>query len=183
MDPATLSLSRFAARHGWHKSRSSQLKKDGHLVLDSKGQVLVAESEALMASLKDPTKVGVAERHQANRSQGLLEQALTPPNESAGDVDPANSSSSARRASALADIAELDRDQRLAKVCDVDAVQSVLINNYVAIRQLAEQIPFEMRPLVSPEAFDILKKKIHGMLSAVSNAANTFADKIRNTEQ
>lgn len=181
MELETLSLSGFAAKHGWHKSRSSQLKKEGRLILDATGKVLVAESEALLFSTTDPTKAGVAERHQRNRSQGLLNEALVASADEAGDIT--SNSSSQRRAAALADIAELDRDRQYGKVCDVEVVQAVLMENYTAIRQMAEQIPFEMKPLIALESFDLLQKKMRHLLETVSNTASTFADKLKNTEQ
>ena len=98
MEPETLSLSGFALKHGWHKSRSSQLKKEGRLILDSTGRVLVAESEALLFSTTDPTKAGVAERHQINRSQGMLNKARRASVDEAGDI--VGISSSQRRAAA-----------------------------------------------------------------------------------
>ncbi len=181
MELETLSLSGFATKHGWHKSRSSQLKKEGRLILDSSGKVLVAESEALLFSTTDPTKAGVTERHQINRSQGMLSEALTAVSDEAADI--IGNSSSQRRAAALADIAELDRDRQFGKVCDVEIVQSVLMENYTAIRQMAEQIPFEMKPLINAESFDLLQKKMRHLLETVSNTASTFADKLKNTEQ
>lgn len=64
-----LSKSEFAARKGWSKPYVSKLGKQGRLVLTDDGKVDVAATEALLADSADPSKAGVAERHQRERTE------------------------------------------------------------------------------------------------------------------
>lgn len=62
-----LSKSEFAARKGWSKPYVSKLGKQGRLVLTADGKVDVIATEALLSDSADPSKTGVAERHQRDR--------------------------------------------------------------------------------------------------------------------
>jgi hypothetical protein len=67
----TMKKSEFAVHIGVKPSYVTQLNKDGRLVLDSSGRVLVEESIQRIADTKDPSKIGVAARHAATRGTEL----------------------------------------------------------------------------------------------------------------
>lgn len=65
--PVTMTVPEFSLHLGYGRTYGYQLKKEGRLVLDELGRVLVAESLARIEASKDPSKCGVAERHAAAR--------------------------------------------------------------------------------------------------------------------
>lgn len=70
--PETLSLSDFARHINCKRNYVSQLKRENRLVLTADDKVLVAQSIKRIASTRDPSKAGVAERHaQARGGQAL----------------------------------------------------------------------------------------------------------------
>lgn len=62
-----LNKSEFAARMGWSKPYVSKLAKQERLVLAENGRVDVAATLALLKTSADPSKTGVAARHQRDR--------------------------------------------------------------------------------------------------------------------
>lgn len=62
-----LSKSEFAARMGWSKPYVSKLAKQERLVLAEDGRVDIAATQALLKDSADPSKTGVADRHQRER--------------------------------------------------------------------------------------------------------------------
>lgn len=67
-DEETMSLRAFCSRIKVKPSYGVELKKAGRLVMSEDGKtVRVAESIARIAATRDPSKVGVAERHAAER--------------------------------------------------------------------------------------------------------------------
>ena len=81
MDGA-VTKSEFARLKGWKPSYVTQLKKEGRLVLDARGNVRVEETEALLARTGAGTHQHVAARfaeHRARKSSGLSVNADPPP--------------------------------------------------------------------------------------------------------
>lgn len=62
-----LSKSEFAARMGWSKPYVSKLAKQERLVLAEDGRVDIVATQALLKESADPSKSGVADRHQRDR--------------------------------------------------------------------------------------------------------------------
>lgn len=73
-----MSKSEFAAHKGWSKPYVSKLAKQERLVLTADGKVDVAATEALLERSADPSKTGVAERHQRERIERGVTAHLTP---------------------------------------------------------------------------------------------------------
>lgn len=73
-----LSKSEFAAHKGWSKPYVSKLAKNGRLVLTADGKVDVAATEALLQRTADPSKTGVADRHQRERVERGVTAHLAP---------------------------------------------------------------------------------------------------------
>lgn len=66
----TMTVPEFSRHLGYGRTYAYQLKKEGRLVLDDAGRVLVAESIARIEATKDPSKQGVADRHAVQRDGG-----------------------------------------------------------------------------------------------------------------
>ncbi len=62
-----LSKSEFAARMGWSKPYVSKLAKQSRLVLAEDGRVDIVATQVLLKESADPSKAGVADRHQRDR--------------------------------------------------------------------------------------------------------------------
>ncbi len=73
-----LSKSEFAAHKGWSKPYVSKLAKNGRLVLTADGKVDVSATEALLQRTADPSKTGVADRHQQARVEKGVTAHLAP---------------------------------------------------------------------------------------------------------
>lgn len=73
-----LSKSEFAAHKGWSKAYVSKLAKQERLVLTANGKVDVAATEALLQRTADPSKAGVADRHQRERVERGVTAHLVP---------------------------------------------------------------------------------------------------------
>lgn len=59
----------FARRKGWNRSTATRYAEAGKIVVTAEGLVDVEASEQLLASVKDPLKEGVRQRHQRERQR------------------------------------------------------------------------------------------------------------------
>ncbi|WP_374979252.1 terminase small subunit [Pseudomonas solani] len=73
-----ITKSEYAARIGVSKAYISKLAKQDRLVLDEAGRVDVEATDALLAETADPSKAGVAERHQRDRADKGVHAHVTP---------------------------------------------------------------------------------------------------------
>lgn len=73
-----LSKSEYAAHKGWSKPYVSKLAKQDRLVLTADGKVDVAATETLLQRTADPSKTGVADRHQRERVERGVTAHLDP---------------------------------------------------------------------------------------------------------
>lgn len=85
-----LSKSEFADSRGWSRAYVSKLGKQERLVLTADGKVDVEATLDLLATSADPSKAGVADRHQRDRAEKGVHALVTPaapasPPRSAGD--------------------------------------------------------------------------------------------------
>ncbi|MHC8343333.1 terminase small subunit [Pseudomonas sp. RT6P73] len=75
-----ISKAEFAARRGWAKSYVSKLANQDRLVLAEDGKKIELEAtEALLAKTADPSKAGVAERHERIRLEREAQIAVEEP--------------------------------------------------------------------------------------------------------
>lgn len=78
-----LTKSEYADSRGWSRPYVSKLAKQNRLVLNAAGQVDVIATDRLLAASSDPSKAGVAERHQRERVEkgvhALVAPAAAPP--------------------------------------------------------------------------------------------------------
>lgn len=85
-----LSKSEFADSRGWSRAYVSKLAKQERLVLTEAGKVDVEATLDLLSASADPSKAGVADRHQRDRAEKGVHSLVTPgapasPGLSAGD--------------------------------------------------------------------------------------------------
>jgi hypothetical protein len=70
--------SEFADSQGWSRPYVSKLAGQGRLVLSEKGHVEVEATLALLGETADPSKAGVADRHQRDRAEKGVHALVTP---------------------------------------------------------------------------------------------------------
>lgn len=68
----------FADSRGWSRPYVSKLGKQGRLVLTEAGKVDVEATLALLGETADPSKAGVADRHQRERAEKGVHALVTP---------------------------------------------------------------------------------------------------------
>lgn len=73
-----LSKSEFADSRGWSRAYVSKLAKQDRLVLTADGKVDVAATNALLCDTADPSKAGVANRHQRERAEKGVHALVSP---------------------------------------------------------------------------------------------------------
>lgn len=73
-----MSKAEFADSRGWSRPYVSKLGKQGRLVLTEAGKVDVEATLALLSDTADPSKAGVAERHQQERVEKGVHALVSP---------------------------------------------------------------------------------------------------------
>lgn len=73
-----MSKAEFADSRGWSRPYVSKLGKQGRLVLTDAGKVDVEATLALLSDTADPSKAGVAERHQQERVEKGVHALVSP---------------------------------------------------------------------------------------------------------
>jgi len=188
----------FAARMGWHRSTVTRLKQHGRLVMDG-GRVDVAASLARIEETGG-MRFDVAERHAAQRAdnaekngagaaagtgegkeQGAGPIAAPAPDGAVGErrVD-----AQARKESALADMAEMEVEEKkknLIKWVDVDdSIKRI----GVTVRVHSDNMPDRLSPLLAPvsdvdEIHAILSEWVREHQRAVADSAISEAKAIK----
>ncbi len=188
----------LAARIGCRPSYVVELKRQGRLVPapDGRGYCL-AESLALYEATRDPSRVGVAERHAEARGRATAAaDGGGPPVGGEGaaedDVDddkPVRGVHAERRAQALADkeealAAAAIRDNRLrdGELMEARDVEAAVASAASALRKELEQLPDALAPQVAPlsdehairsliaEAIDTALREVARKFTAISKA-------------
>lgn len=175
----TVSKAEFARRHGWDRSYVTRLVQQNRLVLDGTGpraRIKVAESEAALAQTMG-NRDDVARRHAENRgadspqAQPAAETAPAARNSApsglasgeGGEPDPesfgplatarhAKILAESRRAVALAEREEIERDKLAGELLDRTEVEAAFKSVGAQIRSLMETFPDQVAPLVAPVA-------------------------------
>ena len=146
-----LSKSEFAARKGWSKPYVSKLGKQGRLVLAEDGRVNVAATEQLLQESADPSKSGVADRHQRDRvEKGVSAQvsADAPPSESSATVYDFQKSR-AQREYFLAQLAESEARKNAGELVERQAVEHAAYATGRLIRDLLLGLPKQISPALA----------------------------------
>ncbi|TKD40719.1 terminase small subunit [Azotobacter chroococcum] len=143
-----LSKSEFAAHKGWSKPYVSKLAKQGRLIMTAAGKVDVAATEALLQRTADPSKAGVAERHQRERVERGVTAHLAP---AAPPLDPPPSvdenegidfqKARARREHYLARLAENEARKSDGELVEREAVENAAFATGRLLRDLLLGLP------------------------------------------
>lgn len=149
----TASKSEFAALMGCSKAYVSKLAKQDRLVLDESGRVLVEETRALLEASADPSKAGVAERHQRERVEKGV-GAHVAPNAPADTAPPGAKpsgqydyqSSRAQREHYLAQLAESEARKAAGSLVERQAVEETAFAAGRALRDLVLGLPKQVAP-------------------------------------
>lgn len=159
--------SEFARQKGWKPSYITKLIKEGRVIFvdDQEKLIDVEKTEAKLLETRDPSKRGVAARHEQNRvEQGVTQYTRSdapdlPPvpgekNDRTSDdddrVDPVAmfdfQLARARRETYLADMAEVELEKALGSVLERDASESAFATVMIELRQSLNNIKARLAP-------------------------------------
>lgn len=150
-----LSKSEFAARMGWSKPYVSKLVKQDRLVLAEDGRVDVAATQALLKDSADPSKTGVADRHQRDRVEkgvGVHVVADAPVTAPVLEVPAAGfdfQKSRAQREFYLAALAENEARKSSGELVERQAVENAAFATGRMLRDLLLGLPKQISPGLS----------------------------------
>lgn len=171
-EPQAVTQAEFARHIGVQRSYVTALKKAGRLVLNPIGNVLVEESKRRIAETGDPNRDDVAARHAAARGQEVAVDRRES-EETGGDPESAGSpnyqDARARKETAAADIAEMERDKLRGLLVEKVEVEAAVADIVTAFRQGLENMPHRTAPELVGKDLDAiratLKLEIHGSLA------------------
>ena len=186
----------FAAAQGWHRSTVTRLKQAGRLVMQGR----MVEVAASVARIEETggMRFDVAERHAANRAQPGTQLAqpeaektaqapLAGAGEGTGSGDGAiaapasgsgtgerRSDAQARKEAALADLAEMDVQQKRGNLIPKDDVDAALRSFATSVRARLDVLPDQLAPLLAPvsdldEIHALLAEHCRSILAAVAD--------------
>lgn len=177
-----LSKSEFAAHKGWSKPYVSKLAKQGRLAMTADGKVDVAATEALLQRTADPSKTGVAERHQRERvERGVTAHLIptAPPLESLPDSEDEGidfQKARARREHYLARLAENEARKSDGELVEREAVENAAFATGRLLRDLLlglpKQISAELAAISDPWE---LERRLSAGLRRVLEDANRLS--------
>lgn len=139
----TMSQSAFAKHLGVSRSYITELKAKGQLVLTDNGQVDAEASIRRIDALKDPSKQGVADRHQAERQKKHGDDEKLENSGKAGNLYQA-SRAKKEKFNALA--AERDYELSIGKLMVADEVVQIVANAATILRSRLETLPDVLAP-------------------------------------
>lgn len=186
----------FAAAQGWHRSTVTRLKQAGRLVMQGR----MVEVAASLARIEETggMRFDVAARHAANRAQPVTQPAQPEAEKTAqaplagavngtgsGDgaiAAPASGSGTgerrsdaqARKEAALADLAEMDVQQKRGNLIPKDDVDAALRSFATSVRARLDVLPDQLAPLLAPvsdldEIHALLAEHARSILAAVAD--------------
>ncbi|WP_029529725.1 hypothetical protein [Pseudomonas sp. S9] len=146
-----LSKSQFAASRGWSKSYVSKLVKTGRLIETPDGKVDVAATNALLDETSDPSKAGVAERHEQERISKGVTAHIKPGSEVSDSSSkvvgkPDFQKARAHREHYLALLAEDEYLKQHGHLVEVGAVETAAFDTGRMLRDLLLGLPKQISP-------------------------------------
>lgn len=178
----TETQSAFARRINRTRSWVTQLKNDGRLVLTADGLVDIEASMARIEATEDPSKAGVAARHEDARSCGGGDDEV----EDATAVTGLGTfkEHQTRKMKADADMAEMERDRLAGKLVPTDAADFAMDDLVAAVRSRLENWPDRLAPELYPiatleETRAYLVDAVETELNALSAQRRRRADELR----
>lgn len=167
-----MTQSGFAKHIGKSRQYVSQMKINGHLVMDG-DQVDAERSIARMESLKDPAKQAVAERHASERG----EKPSTSADEITGKAGSAYQQARAMKEKYNALQARLAYEREIGTMLLADEARSAVADGDAIIRNRLESLPDVLAPQLAAETDEqkiraLLMDYVEGMLSDLSRSFN-----------
>lgn len=147
----------FARRKGWNKSTVTRYAQAGRLVMTDDGQVDVEASEARLASMADPLKEGVRQRHQRERDGDEPGAGVR-----ASGNDTTYQLLTKHRAAAehaRAELLRLELQEKEGRLVDAEAVRRRALLTSRAARNAVMNLRFRIDPLLAGEA-DPVKRAV-----------------------
>lgn len=174
-----LSRSKFAESQGWSPSYVTKLGKQGRLVLDEAEKLVdVPATLAILNRTKDPGKEGVRQHHADGRIERHVRAHTRPdaPAESGSErknADPLYWNNKARREGALADLAEIELEQKRGSLVERDRVESMAMAVGRTLRDTLMGLPTRLAPelagMSDPFALEMkLRDELREVLAAMS---------------
>lgn len=153
----------FARRKGWNRSTATRYADAGKLVVTEAGLVDVEASEARLASIKDPLKEGVRQRHERERPASRRGKSGADRGEADLRVDPNDTSYQVltkHRAAAEYNRSELLRmelEEKQGSLVDAEAVRKRAFQVASTAGDAVMNLRFRIDPLLAGEV-DPLKR-------------------------
>lgn len=183
----TMTKSEFARHIRVKPSYVTDLNKQGRLVLDEYGRVLVEESIQRIADTKDPSKIAVAARHAAARGAELPEPSASVGAQPSATALPESrdfQDSRAKREHFAAEREELAFRKEAEELVEASAVVSVVSDAATILRGKLESLP----DLLAPQLVGICdEQRIRAVLSdyieeALENVSRQFAEVLESAQ-
>ena len=159
----SVSQSDFATIMGVNKSTVSRWKKDGRLVMDG-AKVLVDESKQRIKETEGG-RDDVAKRHAANKGE-----EAEPESPEITKAKETRATAQARKETAQADLAEMERDKMAGLLIEREAISGVVETVFIDFRQALESMRHRLKTrlvmqkadaidgIVKEEAIEMLAK-------------------------
>lgn len=146
-----LSKSEFADSRGWSRPYVSKLARLGRLILTGDGKVDVEATDALLVETADPSKAGVADRHQRDRAEKgvhALVSSTAPPTLPTPSGAPGDGYQKARahREHYLALLAEDEYIKQHGMLAEVPAIENAAFATGRMLRDLLLGLPKQISP-------------------------------------
>ena len=145
----TLSLAAFARRIGVSASMVTKHKKNGRLVLDEKGRVIVAESIKRIAATADPSHARKTQGAPASKSAGAEKAAGESPEQAPAERSYLNAR--AKSEHFKAESAELEYRKAAGELMVAAEVVAALSDAATALRNRLESLPDTLAPQLAAE--------------------------------
>ncbi len=151
----TMTQAEFSRHIGVEKSYVTELKKNGRLVFDENGKVMVDESTLRIAATEDPSKSGVADRHAAAR------QGKDDNDEMTGRVGSAYQQARAMKEKYAAMQAKIAYEKEVGELLKISDIRAAIMDGDTIIRNRLESMPDTLSPQLAVENDE---QKIRAML-------------------
>ncbi|MGH8435869.1 MAG: terminase small subunit [Pseudomonas sp.] len=180
-----LSKSEYAAARGWSKPYVSKLAKAGRLVITSDGKVDVAATDALLADTSDPSKAGVAERHERDRVEkgvSALVRSGSVPTEPSKSSAPDFQKARAHREHYLALLAEDEYRKQHGQLAEVGAIENAAFATGRMLRDLLLGLPKQISPELAAltDPWEVERLLTTGIRRVLEDAERVSASDLEN---
>lgn len=169
---ATVTQAEFARLIGVARSYITKLKTAGRIVLTEAGEVDVEASRLRISETADPNRDDVVIRWAQQRGETSIQApAMGDDDEDEGPRGSTYADARARKESAAADMAEMERDKMRGALIERAAVEAAVEDVMTAVRQSLEQQPHRIAPMLVGCDLDqiraTLKQEINSVLAAM----------------